>query len=228
MKILAVIISVNPPRKLIESLKNQTLKPTKIIIANYRVPTKYSVGQRSAYAFNRAVQNVNLEKYDYLIKLDDDVLLPPNFIEANIGLADYVGEGRAMVLKIKTFLQIMDGKLKVMQSEDTYLAHSFYWAGAKIRNWNVIPINTISHLDSLTSHRKKYWIDAGRAQYQFGLPIARYPVYFYNRAKKLGFRIALITFVGYMIGFIMRDEKAWYAYLRFAMDNRLKFVGNRS
>ncbi len=229
MKVLAVIISVDPPRNLIESLKSQTLKPKKIIIANYRVPAKYSVGQRSAYAFNRAIRNVNLEEYDYLLKLDDDVILPPNFLEANVGLADYVGEGRAMILKIKTLLQIMGGNLKVMQCEDTYLLQSYYWLGAKIRyGWNVPPIDTISHMESLASHLKKYWIDVGRAQYRFGIPIARYPVYFYFRAKQFGIRIALLTFVGYITGLVMRDEKTWFAPLRFASDNRLKFVRDTS
>ena len=130
VKILTVIPVLNRySEKTIESLLEQTIKPSKIIVAAghpsiceecsshgiecYFVKPNFTehTGIRMTKAMNFALKFLNLNDYDFILKVDDDVVLPPNFIERCLKLdADCVGgSGCAQMFKINTFIDLFNG-----------------------------------------------------------------------------------------------------------------------
>ncbi|MCX8170129.1 MAG: glycosyltransferase family 2 protein [Candidatus Methanomethyliaceae archaeon] len=119
-KVLVIIPTLNKfPEKTIKSIISQTIKPTRIIIATgsrkvleeclrrgfdsvyLRPNLSEHVGIRMTKAMNFALKSLKLEDYDYILKVDDDVVLHPRFIEASILTgADCVG-GSGRVISCK-------------------------------------------------------------------------------------------------------------------------------
>jgi len=60
------------------------------------------------------LEHVNLEDYDYLLRVDADIILPKRFIEENLKAeADYVGKaGYCMLIKVSPFLKVFGVDLR--------------------------------------------------------------------------------------------------------------------
>ncbi|MCQ5363292.1 MAG: glycosyltransferase family 2 protein [Candidatus Methanomethylicia archaeon] len=157
-KILAIIPVLSKyPKETIESLLSQTIKPSKIVVAAgsqsvckdcsvhgvecYFIEpdlTKH-VEIRVAKAINFALQFTNVNDYDYILKVDDDVSLPPNFIELSLKLdADCVGgSGCAQMFKISTFMALFKGRFPEVVSDDTYCEFMIIACGKKYAKWPI-------------------------------------------------------------------------------------------
>lgn len=106
-RILALIPTLNDdPSNTIKSLLEQTIKPSKILVAvgskalyhkltlmaefesveyvyvkpNFSEPT----GVRVAKALNSLLSKESIREYNYLLRVDADVILPQTFLEANL------------------------------------------------------------------------------------------------------------------------------------------------
>jgi len=90
---------------------------------------------------NIALQFVNINDYDYILKLDDEIL-PPKFIEMCIKEnADCVGSsGCAQLFKVSTFIKLFNGRFPEVISEDTYREFAILSTGRKLVKWPIEPI----------------------------------------------------------------------------------------
>ena len=138
MKILALMNSINPPQDTIDSVRNQTVKVDKFIIMTEKLDDKLPIGVRQGILINKALKWINLQDYDWILKIDDDVFLPRNFIEENLKQGgDIIGTGgHALLIKVKSFLSVFDKYPEVI-SDDTYLGLKFVCFGYKRSSWKV-------------------------------------------------------------------------------------------
>jgi len=91
---------------------------------------------RVAKAINRALEQVNLHLYDYLLKVDADVLMPHDYVERCLRLgADLVGLGPFMLVRMKPFLRLLGGRWPEVPADDAYVAMRFRAAGLKVAPW---------------------------------------------------------------------------------------------
>ncbi|MCQ5341411.1 MAG: glycosyltransferase family 2 protein [Candidatus Methanomethylicia archaeon] len=221
IKILAIIPVLNRyPKETIKSLLNQTIKPSRIIIAAgsssvcqeckihgidciYVKPNFYEhVGIRMTKAMNIALQSVNINNYDYILKLDDDVILPPKFIEMCIKEnADCVGgSGCAQLFKVSTFIKLFNGRFPEVVSEDTYREFAILATGRKLVKWPIEPIYFIKK-----KHSWRYYYEIGYNRYKLGYDFIH--ILFHLRHG--------INYVFYLIGYISalihREKKYSFA-----------------
>jgi len=167
IRILAVIPTLrDDPSKTIESLIAQTIPIQRILVAVgsknlYNFLTSHSVewnhpqiqfiyvkpssdicvGKRIAKALNVVLRSVNLEEFDYLLRVDADTVLPDHFVEENLKLnAHIVGSaGFALLIKVKPFLHLSRGRFQEVCAEDSYLLYSFMQNGCSAKPWKVMP-----------------------------------------------------------------------------------------
>jgi len=162
-RILAVVPAMREDvRKILRSLLGQTVAPERVIVAvgsrnlekflarnlplegwsrkvevvYVRPDLKEHVGVRVAKAINRALEQVNLHLYDYLLKVDADVLMPHDYVERCLSLgADLVGLGPFMLVRMKPFLRLLGGRWPEVPADDAYVAMRFRAAGLKVAPW---------------------------------------------------------------------------------------------
>ena len=97
----------------VRSLSDQTLVPDIIMEIGY--PTKelnsLTCGRLVCYYANKALKRIDLKDYDFLLKTDEDVFYPRNFIETNVETRlDLVGGGSFLWIRVKPFLEVMNGR----------------------------------------------------------------------------------------------------------------------
>jgi len=145
-------------RKLLRLLLGQTVAPERVIVAvgsrslerflakilplegwSRKVEVVYvrpdlreHVGVRAAKAINRALERANLRLYDYLLKVDADVLMPLDYVERCLLLgADLVGLGPFMLVRVKPFIRLLGGCWPEVPTDDAYVMMRFKAAGLK-------------------------------------------------------------------------------------------------
>ena len=142
MKVLCVIPSV--PSHLnsatVSSILQQTYPVDMILILPRKVEGK-TVAERVSKVLNEGLSHVRLEDFDYLLRVDGDVVLPHNFLEENLkGKPDLCGGARhAMLIKVSPFLKLMNGKFHP-KSDDSYTVYKFMKEGCRIKKRKVQPI----------------------------------------------------------------------------------------
>lgn len=142
---------------------------------------------RVSTAINRGLEGVDLSKYEWLIKIDDDVLFNDDFIVDNIN-ADYdlMGKGAVMFIRMSLFGDIMGGKFFMCNTDDTYIATVFEKHRTKTMLWRYE--NTPTRFNKVVNSKEEVFLagfDAGRMG-------AHYPYKFYKKP--------LTQLVGYIIG----------------------------
>jgi len=92
------------------------------------------IGVRVGKAINAAIERENLNLYDYLLKLDVDIKLPSNdYIEKCLKLdVDLTGLGHFMLIRMKPFLKLLNGKWPEVPTDDAYIMQVFKAAGLKV------------------------------------------------------------------------------------------------
>jgi len=100
------------------------------------------LGKRIVIALNHALSKACLEDYDYLLRVDADVMLPKRFIEENLKVkADCVGTaGYAVLLKMNCFIKVFNGQFPEVAVEDTYIALKLLSLGYSVKPWVLPPI----------------------------------------------------------------------------------------
>jgi hypothetical protein len=116
-------------------------------------------------ALNVGLASVDLSSYDFLLRVDSDVVLPVNFLGSSIALgADVVGSGPAHLIRVKPFLDCMGGKFNSV-SDDAYLEYKFLEKGYTVKKWCVKPLIQRS---SGKMHSVSYFFDRGMIMYVNG------------------------------------------------------------
>lgn len=100
-----------------------------------------TVGVRIASAINQILERVDLAKYDYLLRVDADVVLPPSFIKACIKQnADLVGEFSVMLLRMMAFRQVFHGRFLEVNGEDMYISLKMKSTNGLVVPWGIPPV----------------------------------------------------------------------------------------
>jgi len=188
-KVVAVVLTLDEsPMDTIRSILQQTIKVSKILVVtgSYRLFKLLSrqesdivkflylkpnmnepLGVRVSKAINFALEHVNIEDYDYLLRVDADIILPKRFIEENLKAeADYVGKaGYCMLIKVSPFLKVFGGRFKEVGAEDSYVGMKFMYHGYQVKGYILSPILTDR------AHRKhsyRYHLTLGMESYKLG------------------------------------------------------------
>lgn len=218
LRVLVLIPTLNKlPRKTIETLLNQTLKPVRIIVISgkrleiedysffsvdlvqiiYDKPDmKMSLGERVARALNKALDQVNISDYDFILKADSDIIFPPDFIERNLFSGyDLMGRGSGMLIKVKPFEKYMRGAFFEIIIDDVYLLRVFQIYGLKVLPWKWIHPAIILNEPSYTWRRM---LKIGEAYLRCGDT----PILFILTTLMLIIRKKSLTYIFMITGYI--------------------------
>jgi hypothetical protein len=163
LKVLVVIPTLrDDPTETVQSIIKQSVEVSKILVAvgseslysklvvdrlelteAVYVKPDFSqpLGKRVAAAINTVLAKETLEEYDYILKVDAEIILPRDFIKENLeDLPDFVGSsGSAMCFKASAFLKGLGGKYPAVFADDTYLALNFLYKGYTVKRWLCSP-----------------------------------------------------------------------------------------
>lgn len=121
---------------------------------------------RVAKILNNGLKHVKLDDFDYILRVDSDAWLPPNFIEGNLkDKPDVCGLGLAMLIKTVSFQKVMHSKFD-QYSDDTAIHFEFQRHGLKAVYYKVDP--AMLRKPGAT-HSLMYWVEQGIAYYQLGV-----------------------------------------------------------
>ncbi|MFZ7137768.1 MAG: glycosyltransferase [archaeon] len=221
-KILCLIPTLrDDPSKTIDSVFKQTLKVSSIIvivgskrlynqiaalssniieIIYFKPNTDDYLGKRVARALNVALSHINLEDYDYILRIDADTMLPPKFIENNIKAnADQIGtSGYAMLLKASSFIDVFKGKFTEVGAEDSYIGLHFLRSGCSVKQWICKP-NLMRK--SGQHHSYRHYYDRGIEMYKLGYePIHVFETFFHDIRS-------IFSSLGYILAIFKKIER---------------------
>lgn len=209
-RVLAIVVTRDPKDSLetVKSLENQTLQPEIIVVSGKR-KWNQSTGHIVGELMNKALADVELTNYDWLLKSDDDILYPPDFLEINTNTEyDLMGLGAGILIKVEPFLEHL-GEWNESDMEDSYPYYVFESRGLRtlISNW-VEPATIIKPAGS--SLRRSF--EAGRDAYRVGTPT---DIYIYDRIFKREFT----KIIGFLCGQFQKKPKfpisrEWKSYVR--------------
>lgn len=117
----------------VPALKAQTIPVDRIILSS--VPMRGgTLAGRVSVVLNRAIKDIDLSKYDYLLRVDCDTILKPNYLEKALeGGPDLAANGGyCMLIKTEPFLELMGGHFHSL-SDDSYLLHKFKMEGKRVK-----------------------------------------------------------------------------------------------
>jgi hypothetical protein len=197
VRILCVVVSLGGYEKTVESIKQQTVPVSKLVVADNPFPQFRYVGERAGMAMRKALSQECLENFTYILRVDGDTLLPRNFVEESLKLnADLVGcGGYAQLLKVSAFQDLFDGVYPVDFAEDTVISQAVILSQNHIyRRYVVQPIRPAPRKYPITS-----WIRSGEARYKIGISFLLTCLSFRDRRSStlVGFKSILI-----IIGFL--------------------------
>jgi hypothetical protein len=221
MKILCVIPAL-PSEVTLETLRsiwNQTIPVTETLILTEQPHEESTFPEKLCKILNNGLQHINLEGFDYILKVDADSVLPANFVEANLSdEPDVVGLGMAMLIKTSTFTELMDGRF-FEEQDDSYIRFKFASENRTSRDYSIEPV--VARKDG-AAHGIKYFVDRGTLMYKFGYG----PVHVLSKLL-LQPRNALLL-VGYLKAWLQRkkmfdvsDYVKWYQVQHFIHPKRL-------
>jgi len=120
-RVIAILASYEPAQRTYDSLARQTVSPSRIVIADKRIPHR-SIGVRVSRAINASLRGVDLSSFDWLLRVDGDTVLQPAWMERSLEAgADIVGyAGYALLIRMKAFLAA-GGAFPEIEKEDSLL-----------------------------------------------------------------------------------------------------------
>lgn len=87
---------------------------------NVIVPEEYEVPIRVGFSINKFLNYINIETYDWLIKIDSDMKIPSGFFD-NMPDVGVYGCGSLMAISKKFFKKYLKGKYPINNSDDGYI-----------------------------------------------------------------------------------------------------------
>ncbi|MHA1834850.1 MAG: hypothetical protein ACTSV7_12790 [Candidatus Baldrarchaeia archaeon] len=167
-KILCVIPSL--PEDLssltLKSVLKQSIPIEMLVVLPKKVRGK-NVSAKVSKVLNESLQHIKIEHFDYILRVDGEVVLPPNFLEEALKEKPdlYGAAGYAMLIKVGPFLKVMKGRFHP-ESDDSYTCYKFMQSGCKfIRRYKVRPILLRK---PGRHHGVRYYINRGEIMYKVG------------------------------------------------------------
>jgi len=168
-----------------------------------------TVAERVSKVLNEGLSHIRLEDFDYLLRVDGDVVLLHNFLEENLkGKPDICGGARhAMLIKVSPFLKLMNGKFHP-KSDNSYTVYKFMKEGCRIKKRKVQPIilrQAGLHQGNWFFKPKHqsvmYFYDRGKAMWRLG-----YEQFHVLGSSRFTFWNVFAVF-GYLDALIKREKK---------------------
>lgn len=155
--------------------------------------------ERVSFALNQGLSNIRLENFDYLLRVDGDTVLPADFLEESLKDApDLYGDwGYAMLIKIRPFLELMNGKFHP-ESDDSYIIHKFIAENRKVVSGQLELVKTRKR-----PHGMNDLLACGKIYYKLGYEPFHVLSFFGNRRRK----DMLLVVIGYFNALIRRERK---------------------
>lgn len=214
MKIICVMLAlpsdVNP--RIFRCIASQTV-PISLVLVLTEIVNAPTWPARVSKILNNGLSHINLDDFNYILCVNSDAWLPPDFVEGNLkGDPDVCGLGAAMLIKTSSFQQVMGGKFDPY-SDDAAIHFEFQRHRLKASPYRVNP--RVLRQPGAT-HRLNYWVEQGHVYYQLGCEP------FHVLAKtRLGWRHILSVF-GYVHAALKREPQCRCAgYVRFHQLRRL-------
>ena len=128
LTILAIVVTREDPTRTLRSLDEQTIRPDLVVVSNHRFSDP-KTGPRVGKSINRTLAEVPWRDYDYILRLDGDSQVPPDFVEEALKEnADLVGSGGSGLLFRRQVLEAMKGHWPELDGEDSY----FVWKAREL------------------------------------------------------------------------------------------------
>jgi hypothetical protein len=184
----------------IKSVMAQTV-PVDMLVLLTKKSVKPTIAERIADALNEGVAHIRLADFDYLLRMDGDTILARTFLEKNlVGEPDVRGNGYAHLIKVKTFLELMNGKYHHV-ADDQYLNSKFKQYGKKAGRLIEEPRVYAGHPFDV-----KYFVDRGRLLYLLGwFPLHVMATMSWNHGKDWYKHIFAVG--SYFLSFIVKPQK---------------------
>lgn len=200
MRILCVVPSLpedlNPA--CLPSIRSQTVPIQKIMLLTERVRGGV-LSQKVSYVINKALAQICLEDFDYLLRVDGDTVLPPDYVEKCLRLKpDLCGDwGYVMLIRISPFIRLMNGRFH-LEGDDSYITHKFIADGAKVVKTDVSIVQTRKRPHSVAEVMAR-----GTIYYQLGYE----PLHLLFGLRNIGLRTYVLIIAGYFSALIRRKAK---------------------
>jgi hypothetical protein len=113
-RILCVIPALPSEIKLetLRSIFNQTIPINHTVLLTEKIEEKLLFPAKISRVLNNMFENLKLENYDYILRVDADTVLPLNFVEGNLKQnCEVVGYGPAQLIKVDSFQKCMGGRM---------------------------------------------------------------------------------------------------------------------
>ena len=184
------------------------------------VPTKQSwpIPVRIGFSFNVALKLIreDLSKYDYLFKVDGDVILPEDYLlKLTTSKPLIAGYGPAMLISTKFFKVILEGKYPINYCDDGYIIAAAIAKGI----WPKLHTVRIRIPQVTTISMREYMY--GIEYYKWGMPLVFLILHILTRiylkvTKKMretqekNFKAYLWNIVGYIHASINKERKYYF------------------
>jgi hypothetical protein len=153
----------------LQSIFNQTIPVVSTILLTEKIMEKMPFPAKISKVINNMLNDLKLENYDYLLRVDADTVLPPNFIEGNLKHNfDVIGYGPAQLIKMSSFQKYMGGRMHP-DHDDGYPLVKFAQCGLKSKDTYFIAPN-IQRVGGL-HHGSSWFISQGELHFRYGYDI---------------------------------------------------------
>lgn len=197
MRILCVIPALpeEVTLKTLQSIWAQSIPIALTVIATRKVSANLPFPAKMSVILNDCLKDIKLESFDYILRVDADTILQPDFLEKNLEKEpDAVGFGQAHLIRVQPFQKLMHGRFQ-QDSDDSYLNYKFQTSGYNWQPWNPKPLLMRS---PGKTHGIRYFLERGRLYYMFGFEplhvlghvrwegkdVFAIPAYFYHLFKR--------------------------------------------
>ena len=150
----------------LQSIFSQSIPVTTTLLLTEKVTEKLSFPAKISKILNGMIEFVRIEKFDYILRVDADVILPQNFIEKNLESGTHaMGYGYAQLIDVKSFIKCMNGKFNP-EHDDGYIIEKFKFCGIPA-SWDYV-IKPILKRE-MGNHQGSGWFFAqGELKYKYG------------------------------------------------------------
>ena len=189
-------------------------------VGNIVVPTKSSwpVPVRVGFSFNAALRLIkeDISKYNYLFKVDGDVILPSDYLASLLKLKPLVaGYGPAMLISTKFFRAVLKGVYPMNYCDDGYILA----AAISIGTWPILHVKDIEVPEAVALPQREYIY--GVEYYKWGMPLPLLVLHPLTRVylkaagrmkktQKKTLSSYLWNIVGYVHATINKEERYWF------------------
>jgi hypothetical protein len=161
-------------------------------------------GMRVAKALNSVLANLDLKRFDYILKVDDDVIFPPTFLSENIeSQYDLMGRGCGLLIKVKPFIELMGGRFMAICSDDTYLVTCFSINNMKVLPWKWKCGAVIKKQPNYNWSRM---FEIGKDHYRMGFLAVTFVLSILSAIKERGL-LYIFIILGYFFAFLKHETR---------------------